>query len=116
MENMDVLTAVFDGNNLIDNSKRLPMWEPLLSMSGSIFALMNGDCIDFIDAARCNLEYLFPRIGTIIGEDLSDVKIRIIVISHEREVISFALWQNGVNVVEINGTMFPANVVCCSHN
>ena len=43
MENMDVLTAVFDGNNLIDNSKRLPMWEPLLSMGGSIFRFVNGD-------------------------------------------------------------------------
>ena len=116
MENMDVLTAVFDGNNLIDNSKRLPMWESLLSMSGSIFTFLNGDCIDFIEDFRRDSEHLFPRIVTIIGEDLRDVQVRIIFISYEREVISFALGQNGVNVVEINGTMFPASVVCFSHN
>ena len=70
MENMDVLTAVFDGNNLIDNSKRLPMWESLLSMSGLIFTFLNGDCIDFIEDFRRDSEHLFPRIVTIIGEDL----------------------------------------------
>ena len=92
------------------------MWEPLLSMSGSIFALLNGDRIDIIEAVRYDFEHLFHRIGTTVSEDMADVKVRQISISDKREEISFALWQNGVNVVEKNGTMFPANVVCCSHN
>lgn len=42
----------------------------LLSMSGSIFTFLNGDCIDFIEDFRRDSEHLFPRIVTIIGEDL----------------------------------------------
>ena len=51
-------------------------------MSGSIFTFLNGDCIDIIEAVRCDSEHLFPRIGTIIGEDLRDVQVRIIFISY----------------------------------
>ncbi|MDD5783235.1 MAG: hypothetical protein PUD30_10330 [Muribaculaceae bacterium] len=46
------------------------MWESLLSMSGSIFTFLDGDCIDFIEDFRRDSEHLFPRIVTIIGEDL----------------------------------------------
>jgi hypothetical protein len=92
------------------------MWEPLLSMSGSIFTFLNGDFIDFIEAISRESEDLFQRIGTIFSEDVRDVKERKIIISYVREVISFAFGQNGVNVVEIDGTMFPASVVCFSHN
>ena len=92
------------------------MWEPLGSMSGSIFTFLNGDFIDFIEAISHESEDLFQHIGTIFSEDVRDVKERKIIISYVREVISFALGQNGVNVVEIDGTMFPASVVCFSHN
>ena len=50
------------------------MWEPLLSMSGSIFTFLNGDFIDFIEAISRESEDLFQRIGTINSEDVRDVK------------------------------------------
>ena len=43
------------------DSKRLPMWESLLSMSGSIFTFLNGDCIDFIEDFRRDSEHFEGR-------------------------------------------------------
>ena len=59
---------------------------------------------------------LIECFSAICGEEVSPMHRREIIKSDEGVETSFALGQNGVNVVEINGTMFPASVVCFSHN
>lgn len=72
MENMDVLTAVFDGNNLIDNSeRRLPEWEPPCDRRvRSIIIAVEVDACDVFGAVGEAVERDLQCCGARRSEDV----------------------------------------------